>query len=159
LEKENRLTDGLATVHQGAIMNFIPTRPVAEITEEFIDAFWQIYEPMPYLKRTFRCFMMMNGWRGKNNRPITHHEISLFKMICWRQGVLRNTRFQFWGQLLVIVLLKPQLLYDYIAALGVGEHFSTYRYEVRAQLESQLATLKAEKAIEKPVEQPICSLV
>jgi radical SAM superfamily enzyme YgiQ (UPF0313 family) len=155
LEREDRLTGGLGTVHQGAIMNFIPTRPVTEITEEYIDAFWQIYEPMPYLKRTFRCFMMMNGWRGKNNRPITHHEISLFKMICWRQGILRNTRFQFWWQLLVIVLLKPQLLYDYMTALGVGEHFSTYRYEVRAQLESQLAILKTEKGIEKPV----CSLV
>jgi Domain of unknown function (DUF4070) len=72
---------------------------------------------------------------------------------------LRNTRFQLWWQLIVIILLKPQLLYDYITALGVGEHFSTYRYEVRAQLESQLATLKAENAVAKPMEQPICSLV
>jgi hypothetical protein len=44
LEQEGRLTEGVATVHQGAIMNFIPTRPVAEITAEYIDAFWQIYK-------------------------------------------------------------------------------------------------------------------
>jgi hypothetical protein len=159
LEREGRLTEGLGTIHQGAIMNFTPTRPVEEITEEYIDAFWQIYEPMSYLKRTFRCFMMMNGWRGKHSRPVTSHELSLFGAICWRQGVLRNTRFQFWWQLLVIALLKPQLLYDYITTLGVGEHFSTYRHEVRAQLESQLATLKAEKARKVPVEQPVYSLV
>lgn len=159
LEREGRLTEGLATFHQGAIMNFIPTRPVEEITAEYIDTFWQIYEPMSYLKRTFRCFMMMNGWRGKHSRSVTHHELSLFAAICWRQGVLRNTRFQFWWQLLVIALLKPQLLYDYFTTLGVGEHFLSYRHEVRAQLESQLTKLKVAKTQELTVEQPVESLV
>jgi radical SAM superfamily enzyme YgiQ (UPF0313 family) len=159
LEREGRLTDGLGTFHQGAIMNFIPTRPVEEITAEYIDAFWQIYEPMSYMKRTFRCFMMMNGWRGKNHRPITHHEISMFGKICWRQGLLRNTRFQFWWQLIAIATLKPQLLYDYFTTLGVGEHFLTYRHEVRAQLETQLAELKTEKAQELPAKQTVHSLL
>jgi radical SAM superfamily enzyme YgiQ (UPF0313 family) len=153
LEREGRLTEGLGTVHQGAIMNFIPTRPVEEITAEYIDAFWQIYEPMAYMKRTFRCFMMMNGWRGKNHRPITDHEVNMFRQICWRQGILRNTRFQFWWQLLIICLLKPQLLYDYITALSVGEHFLVYRHEVRAQLESQLAELAANKVQALPIAQ------
>jgi radical SAM superfamily enzyme YgiQ (UPF0313 family) len=146
LEQEGRLTEGLGTFHQGAIMNFIPTRPVEEITEEYIDAFWQIYEPMPYLKRSFRCFMMMNGWRGKNSRPITSHEIRMFAAICWRQGVLRPTRLRFWWQLLAVALLKPKLLYDYVTTLGVGEHFFSYRHQVRAQLENQLAQLKTVKA-------------
>jgi hypothetical protein len=152
LESEGRLTEGLGTFHQGAIMNFIPTRPVEEITEEYIDAFWNIYEPMPYLKRAYRCFMMMNGWRGKNSRPITSHEVRMFGAICWRQGVLRNTRLQFWWQLLVMAILKPQLLYDYITTLGVGEHFFSYRHQVRAQLESQLAALKIETAKQSAVE-------
>lgn len=159
LAAEGRLTEGLGTFHQGAIMNFIPTRPVEEITREYIDAFWQIYEPMSYLKRTFRCFMMMNGWRGKNQRPITHHEVKMVAQICWRQGVLRNTRFHFWWQLLVMIILKPQLLYDYFTTLGVGEHFLNYRHEVRAQLESQLAILQTKKVQEAPVEQPTPSLV
>ncbi|MHC5829020.1 MAG: DUF4070 domain-containing protein, partial [Nostoc sp.] len=90
LQQEERLVDGLGTFHQGAIMNFIPTRPVEEITEEYIAAFWNIYEPMPYLKRTFRHFMMMNGWRGKTKRPSTWTEMRLFAAICWRQGVVRS---------------------------------------------------------------------
>ncbi|WP_310481153.1 B12-binding domain-containing radical SAM protein [Chamaesiphon sp. VAR_48_metabat_403] len=159
LEREGRLTEGLATVHQGAIMNFIPTRPVAEITTEYIDAFWQIYEPLAYLKRTFRCFMMMNGWRGKSRRPITAHEVSLFSKLCWKQGVMRNTRFYFWWQLLVITIFKPQLLYDYITTLGVGEHFFNYRYEVRAQLERQLAEIEAAKTRDSLAENPDLSLV
>jgi radical SAM superfamily enzyme YgiQ (UPF0313 family) len=147
LEREGRLLEGSGTVHQGEIMNFIPTRPVAEITEEYIDAFWQIYEPMSYLKRTFRCFQMMNGWRGKHQRPLTQHELRLFLAICWRQGVIRNTRFAFWWQLLVLAVSKPSLLYDYLTFLGIGEHFFKYRYEVREQLRDRLATLEAAPTI------------
>jgi radical SAM superfamily enzyme YgiQ (UPF0313 family) len=148
LKQENRLTEGLGTFHQGAIMNFEPTRPVEEITREYIDAFWQIYEPMPYLKRTFRHFMMMNGWRGKTDRPITKTEWKLFSAICWRQGVERSTRFRFWWQLATIALLKPRLIYDYFIALSAGEHFFHYRHTVKAQLEEQLLQLKAAKAEE-----------
>ncbi|MDJ0678103.1 MAG: B12-binding domain-containing radical SAM protein [Calothrix sp. MO_167.B42] len=142
LKQEGRLVDGLGTIHQGAVMNFVPTRPVEEITEEYIDTFWQIYEPMAFMKRTFRHFMMMNGWRGKHKRPITWHEIRLFSFICYRQGVLRSTRLRFWWQLIAITLLKPRLLYDYLTTLGLGEHFFSFRHQVRAQLREKLAILK-----------------
>jgi Domain of unknown function (DUF4070) len=59
---------------------------------------------------------------------------------------LRPTRLRFWWQLLAMALLKPKLLYDYVTTLGVGEHFFSYRHQVRAQLENQLAQLKAAKA-------------
>jgi radical SAM superfamily enzyme YgiQ (UPF0313 family) len=142
LKQEGRLVDGLGTFHQGAIMNFVPTRPVEEIVEEYIDAFWNIYEPMPYLKRTFRHFMMMKGWRGKTKRPIASKEIRLYTAICWRQGIVRSTRWRFWWQLVAIAFSKPRLLYDYLTTLGVGEHFFNYRHEVRAQLLQKLAALK-----------------
>lgn len=142
LKQEGRLMEGMGTFHQGAIMNFIPTRPVEEITREYIEAFWEIYEPLPYLRRTFRHFMMMNGWRGKSNRPINPVEWRLFFNLLWQQGVVRSIRFRFWWQLLVIALRKPRLLPEYLATLGVGEHFFNYRYEVRAQLEKQLEQLK-----------------
>lgn len=142
LKHEGRLQEGLGTFHQGAIMNFVPTRPVEEITREYIDAFWEIYSPEPYLKRTFRHFMMMNGWRGKSDRPITTEEWQLFWKLLWRQGVVRPVRFRFWWQLAAIALRKPRLLAEYLATLGIGEHFFNYRYEVRAQLEKQLENLK-----------------
>jgi radical SAM superfamily enzyme YgiQ (UPF0313 family) len=148
LQTEGRLIEGLQTVHQGEMMNFVPTRPVAEITKEYIAAFWYLYEPLPYLKRTFRHFRMMNGWRGKTNRPLTHHEWQLFFTLCWRQGVLRSTRFQFWWQLMIITLTKPRLLYDYLTVLGVGEHFFSYRHVVKAQLLSQLEELATHQSNE-----------
>jgi radical SAM superfamily enzyme YgiQ (UPF0313 family) len=152
LKQEGRLMEGMGTFHQGAIMNFVPTRPVEEITREYIDAFWQIYEPMPFLKRTFRHFMMMNGWRGKTNRPLTWTEWRLFLAVSWRQGVVRSTRFRFWWQLVAIAFNKPRLLYDYITTLGVGEHFFSYRHVVRAQLVKQLEALKEHQVQQKPEE-------
>ncbi|NJM77734.1 MAG: DUF4070 domain-containing protein [Acaryochloridaceae cyanobacterium RU_4_10] len=163
LQQEGRLWDGgMGTFHQGAIMNFIPTRPVEEITDEYIDTFWHIYEPMPYLRRTFHHFMKMKGWRGTTNRPITWTEIRLFLGICWRQGVLRPTRFLFWTYLAAIALRKPRLLFDYFVTLGAGEHFFNYRYEVRDQLHAQLAALKAEQTKatqDKSLADPLPSMV
>jgi len=147
LKREDRLLSGLGTFHQGAIMNFVPTRPLEDIVEEYIDAFWQIYEPLPFLKRTFRHFMRMNGWRGKSQRPITQHEARLFLAVCWRQGILRSTRFRFWWQLGAIALRKPQLFYDYFVTLGVGEHFFTFRHEVKAQILAQLNALEQAQVI------------
>ena len=141
LQQEGRLGEGLGTFHQGAIMNFVPTRRVEEITKEYIAAFWHLYEPLPYLKRTFRHYRMMQGWRGKTNRPLSDHEWRLFFTLCWRQGIVRSTRFRFWWQLLAIALTKPRLLYDYLTALGIGEHFFSYRHVVKAQLLSQLESL------------------
>ncbi|HIK55299.1 MAG TPA: DUF4070 domain-containing protein [Synechococcales cyanobacterium M55_K2018_004] len=142
LDQENRLVDRQTTVHQGSIMNFVPIRPVEEITREYIDTFWQLYEPMAFLKRAFRHFIGMNGWRGRNFPQLTNKELRLLRAICWRQGIVRSTRFRFWWQLGAIALLKPRLLYDYLTTLGIGEHFFSFRYTVRSQLEAQLTALK-----------------
>ncbi|MFQ3618880.1 MAG: B12-binding domain-containing radical SAM protein [Cyanobacteriota bacterium] len=155
LQQEGRLAEGLGTFHQGTIMNFVPTRPVEEITREYIDTFWHIYDPMNFLKRTFRHFRMMNGWRAKSDRPFTRTEWQLFSALCWRQGVLRSTRFRFWWQLLAIALTKPRLLYDYFVALGTGEHFFQYRHVVKAQLEAQLAALAAEESVREVAERQV----
>jgi hypothetical protein len=144
LQKEGRLIDGLGEFlgSQKALMNFVPTRPISEIADEFIETFWNLYEPMPYLKRTFKHFMMMEGWRAKYQRTLTKSEIQFLMSICWRQGVLGSTRFVFWQQLITMVRLKPNLLYDYLIALGVGEHFFKFRHEVREEIESELAELQ-----------------
>lgn len=158
LRQENRLTEELATIHQGAIMNFVPTRPVEEIAREYIDAFWSIYEPKNFLKRTFRHFRMMNGWRAKSDRPFTRTEWRLFGALCWRQGLLRSIRFRFWWQLLAIALTKPRLLYDYLVALGTGEHFFQYRHVVKAQLEEQLAALPAKQSVYPVAERQVAEV-
>lgn len=160
LRREGRLLEEeLATIHQGAIMNFIPTRPVEEIAAEYIQTFWQIYQPLPYLKRTFRHFRMMHGWRGKTNRRLTQTEWRLFVGICWRQGILRSTRFHFWWYLLAIASAKPSLVYDYLVALGAGEHFFSFRQEVRSQLQAQLAARQNTPTLPAKVPDPSLAAV
>jgi radical SAM superfamily enzyme YgiQ (UPF0313 family) len=152
LKQEGRLLEdvieGEYFTTQLSLMNFVPTRPMEDITHEFIDTFWNLYEPLPYLQRTFRHFSMIAGNRPKIRYPITLKEIRLFTAVCWRQGVLRSTRVQFWRQLVAIALHKPHLFYDYMVALGLGEHFFKFRHEVRAKLEQQLADMKAKQLSE-----------
>lgn len=145
LQQEGRLIEGMGTVHQGAIMNFVPSRPVEQIVQEYIQTFWTIYEPDVFLKRTFRHFMRMGSWRGRWFRKGDYHEWQLFKTILWRQGVIRSTRFRFWWQLLVVALRKPSLLEEYLATLGLGEHFFSYRHTVRQQLEAQLESWRQDQ--------------
>ncbi|HLO87906.1 MAG TPA: DUF4070 domain-containing protein [Nostocaceae cyanobacterium] len=151
LQQEGRLIEDLGThfTTQKSLMNFVPTRPVSEIVNEYIDAFWNLYEPLPYLKRTFRHFMMMTGERSPHKYRITKREIAFSLAICWRQGVRRSTRWQFWQQLALILYHKPQLIYDYFVTLGIGEHFFTFRHEVKTQLEEQLAELTQRQAVDR----------
>ncbi|MEH1863046.1 MAG: DUF4070 domain-containing protein [Nostoc sp.] len=67
----------------------------------------------------------------------------------WRQSIIRSTRWRFWWQLVAIAFQKPHLLYDYFVALSLGEHFFSFRHEVKAQLEvlkQQQQVQKTEKA-------------
>ncbi|MBK1989921.1 DUF4070 domain-containing protein [Sphaerospermopsis aphanizomenoides BCCUSP55] len=151
LQKEGRLLDGIGEFvgSQKSLINFVPTRPISEIADEFIEAFWNLYEPMPYLKRTFKHFMMMEGWRAKYQRTLTIKEWQFLMAICWRQGLVRSTRFIFWQQLITMARRKPNLLYDYLIALGVGEHFFSFRHEVKAQIEAELAGLQQQEMEKK----------
>ncbi|MEH2449668.1 MAG: DUF4070 domain-containing protein [Nostoc sp.] len=54
----------------------------------------------------------------EGKRPITWHELRLFPIIFWRQGVVRSTPFPFWWQLVAIAFQKPYLLYNYFVALS-----------------------------------------
>ncbi|MBD2138688.1 B12-binding domain-containing radical SAM protein [Anabaena sp. FACHB-1237] len=154
LQKEGRLMDSVGKyfTSQKSLMNFVPTRPTTEIVREFIDAFWNLYEPLPYLKRTFRHFMMMEGWQAKYQRNLTKAEWNFLMAIFWRQGVLRSTRFVFWWQLIVMAWRKYDLLYDYLIALGAGEHFFKFRHEVKVQLEIELAELQQQEQQNKTID-------
>jgi len=154
LNDEGRLRQRRGTFHQGSIMNFVPTRPIEELTKEYIAAFWDIYDPSAYLQRTFRHFMRMPNWRGQGIRFGDRHEWRVLKALLWRQGVLRSTRFQFWRQLGIIALRKPKLLEEYLVTLALGEHFFSYRHTVRQQLEGQLAFLKQTLTVEDPTTDP-----
>ncbi|WP_299405192.1 B12-binding domain-containing radical SAM protein [Acaryochloris sp. IP29b_bin.148] len=161
LEKEGRLIQGKAgTGNQTSLMNYIPTRPIEDIAQEYIEAFCNIYDPEKYLDRTFRHFMSMNirpkeGGSGSSSLKLSWVDIRALSILAWRQGMVRNTRWNFWIYLFRIAIKNPQVLKRYVTATAFIEHFEEYRQIVRGQIESQLAVhLREHPTVVKRVEAP-----
>ncbi|MBD2462349.1 B12-binding domain-containing radical SAM protein [Oscillatoria sp. FACHB-1407] len=154
LKKEGRLRDKLTNINQTTLMNFIPTRPLEDIAREFVDAWWELYDPVKYLDRTYRHFMMMGAPRQKPSLGILKpaHIRALF-VLAWRQGVVRKTRFKFWHHLFSILKNNPGVWNRYLATCAYAEHFLYYRQLVRDNIETQLKEYLEEEARLK-TEQP-----
>ncbi|MGB0561619.1 MAG: B12-binding domain-containing radical SAM protein [Spirulinaceae cyanobacterium] len=140
LEKEGRLRSQDGTVNQTTLMNFVPTRPIEDIAREYVDAFYQMYEPNRYIDRTYRYFLKLGA--PKVSPPFQWPQwviIRAFAIIIWRQGIKRSTRWKFWHHLMHILLTNPGVAEHYVAVCAQNEHFMEYREIVREQIETQLA--------------------
>jgi radical SAM superfamily enzyme YgiQ (UPF0313 family) len=152
LQKEGRLLEGdeEANIHQTTLTNFIPTRPLEELAREYVSCFWELYEPDRYLGRVYRHFLEMKPTPHKKKfRMPELADIRALLIICWRQGVKRKTRFQFWRQLFSIIRHNPGVFEHYLINCAHIEHFIEYRQIVRDEIEAQLAEYLANKADSK----------
>ncbi|HSM82560.1 MAG TPA: B12-binding domain-containing radical SAM protein [Nodosilinea sp.] len=143
LKREERLleSDQHTTGDQNTLMNFIPTRPVAELAHEYVAGFWQLYEPSRYLHRCFQqCLNIRSPQRRQQTMQFPLNKgLRLFAQIVWYQGIRRaEIRRQFWRQLWVIARRKPQMLNMYLGLCAAGEHFWEYRALARQRLSQQL---------------------
>ncbi|NEP63264.1 MAG: B12-binding domain-containing radical SAM protein [Symploca sp. SIO2G7] len=144
LKKEGRLLEGEeqneATGNQTTLTNFIPSRPIEELAKEYIRCFWELYEPERYLGRVYRHLLAMKPKPHKKKfRMLELRELRALLIICWREGIKRKTRFQFWHQLFLIIRYNPKVFSSYIANCANLEHFIEYRQIVRKEIEAQLA--------------------
>ncbi|MBD2014472.1 B12-binding domain-containing radical SAM protein [Microcoleus sp. FACHB-53] len=158
LEQEGRLMEHNKETqgHQMALMNFIPTRPPEELAREYVNCFWELYEPRRYLSRVYRHFMNMKPSPNKVPfRMLELVEIKAVFTIFWRQGIKRNTRFQFWRQLYSIMRRNPGVFVPYLSNCALIEHFIHYRQIVRNEVEGQLAEYLANKAQYQSVTPPV----
>lgn len=154
LEKEGRLLDLSADINQATLMNFVPTRPIEEITEEYIEAFSRLYDPLAMLNRTYRHFLMLAEGRKKNHQarrePVGGEKINwvtirALLILCWRQGIVRSTRWQFWINLVSLLRRCPHVVTSYLSVCAQAEHFIEFRHVVREQIESQLQVFLSQK--------------
>ena len=159
LEKEGRLLKKGADINQSTLMNFIPTRPIEDIAREYVDAFWELYDPLKVLNRTYRHFLMLAEGQRKHSQgsqesagspDISWVNIRALFIILWRQGVVRSTRWQFWLNLFNMLRLYPEVVTNYIAVCAQAEHFIEFREIVREKIESQLAEFQATTPIKSP---------
>ncbi|MEM9538855.1 MAG: B12-binding domain-containing radical SAM protein [Cyanobacteria bacterium P01_E01_bin.42] len=157
LEKEGRLLGGSGDINQTTLMNFVPTRPLEEIAREFIDGFWELYDPEKFLDRTYRCYRVLGTANypkksKKAKKKIPWHGIKALFIIMFRQGILRKTRWKFWGHLFSMMRHNPGGVMSYLNVCAYLEHFVEYRVIVRKELEDKLAAYQAEKRARKAAE-------
>jgi radical SAM superfamily enzyme YgiQ (UPF0313 family) len=149
LQKEGRLLEGSeeANIHQTTLTNFIPSRPLEELAREYVSCFWELYDPARYLARVHRHFLEMKPTPHKKKfRMPGLSDIKALFIICWRQGLKRNTRFQFWRQMFSIIQHNPGVFESYLINCAHIEHFIEYRQIVRDEIEAQLAQYLVTKA-------------
>jgi radical SAM superfamily enzyme YgiQ (UPF0313 family) len=146
LAKEGRLVGKVGDMNQTTLTNFIPTRPIEEIADEYMEATWALYDPEKYLSRVYRQFMNL-GSREQypaaadlpKAPPVrTGKTLRALLTLLWRQGIKRATRRQFWRYLLSIARYKRTHLPQYLRTCAYGEHFIDYRETVRNQIGVQV---------------------
>jgi radical SAM superfamily enzyme YgiQ (UPF0313 family) len=145
LETEGRLINPKKfDINQTTLINFVPTRPVEEIAQEYIETFWQLYDPERYLERTYRCFLKLGAPKchppGKFPSLV---DLKALAIVIWRQGLKRKTRWKFWLYLFSIIKHNPAVWDHYLTLCAHNEHFLEY---VRTEIEQQLAEYKVQQA-------------
>ncbi len=155
LEKEGRLIENKAAakgVNQTNLLNFVPTRPIRDIANEYVDAFCQLYEPHAYIDRVCSYYLKMGKPRWQQFVPANLKKSSLptwtdlraLLIVIWRQGIKRDTRWRFWRSLLKVALGNPAVLEQFLVTLAHNEHFLEYRGVVTREIQDQLAALPPE---------------
>lgn len=152
LEKEGRLRQKSANINQTTLMNFVPTRPLEDIAREYIEAFWQLYDPEKFLDRAYRHYLLLGEAtypkKGRRKKQVNWVVLRAMLTICWRQGVVRKTRWQFWRNLAGMLQHNPGGIGPYLSVCAQIEHFVEYRQIVRTQIEGQVAEyLAAERQL------------
>jgi radical SAM superfamily enzyme YgiQ (UPF0313 family) len=144
LSQEQRLLEGVGVTEvgdQNSLMNFTPTRSVAEIAREYVEGIWTLYEPTNYLRRCFQqCLNIVPPpGRGQTMHFAPGKGLWLVAQLIWHQGLRRPAiRRQFWRQLGVILRTKPQVLNMYLGLCAAGEHFWEYRALAKERIAQQL---------------------
>ncbi|HAG80791.1 MAG TPA: B12-binding domain-containing radical SAM protein [Cyanobacteria bacterium UBA12227] len=152
LEKEGRLRGKDGNINQTTLMNFIPTRPLEEIAREYVEAFWQLYEPEQYLDRIYRYFLKLGAPKCKTPFKLPSLvDLKAVLIVCWRQGLKRKTRWKFWHHLFSMIRRNPAVWEHYLIVCAHNEHFMEYRQIVRDEIEGQLAEFLAREAQLKQV--------
>ncbi|NES96846.1 MAG: B12-binding domain-containing radical SAM protein [Desertifilum sp. SIO1I2] len=149
LEKEGRLrVNDKQDINQSTLLNFVPTRPIEDIANEYVEAFWTLYEPHIFLDRTYRCFLKLGAPTAKEPFKLpSWTDLKALSIIIWRQGVKRDTRWRFWHHLGGILRHNPAVFAHYLTVCAHNEHFLEYRQIVRAEITKQLIEFQRQEAL------------
>ncbi len=143
MEREGRLLAKESALTQGSLTNFVPTRPMEEIAREHVGVFYNIYDPIRYLERTYRCFLRMGAPRIKRRAEVRIQmpnlvDLRALAIVLWRQGMARKTRWRFWYRLVCMALRNPGVWGHFVTTCAHAEHYIEYREKVKTDILAQL---------------------
>jgi hypothetical protein len=120
---------------------------VEDIAREYIEAFWELYDPKKFLDRVYRHFLILGAPKNPvRRRKVDWIAIRALLILAWRQGVVRETRWKFWINLLNILRYNPGVWDHYLTICAYFEHFYEYRQLVRDRIQAQLNEFLANEA-------------
>jgi radical SAM superfamily enzyme YgiQ (UPF0313 family) len=130
---------------------FLPSRPEAQIIDEYLKVWNTVYEPRRFLERTYRYCLGMRPTRGATARrqgqalpktapkapvPLSQQlrDAYMFLALSWQLGIVSSTRWQFWRQLLGMRRKNPSRLTRYLITCTRGEDVFRLRDLIRQRL-------------------------
>lgn len=143
LEQEGRLLwtgpdDDLGS--NTGMINFVPTRPVREIAEEYIRLQDVLYDPDSYLERTFRYFAAMKPPPRRRFWPFRGtREVLAMPRLLFKHSRAYSSPWIFWKVLIAALFKFPFRLRDFLITCSAGEHLSQYRHTIRDKIRERLA--------------------
>jgi radical SAM superfamily enzyme YgiQ (UPF0313 family) len=124
---------------QTGLINFIPTRPIQEIVNEFTRLYEVLYDPAFYMERTFKHFAAMPDPPYEKGFSLPYlSEIRAVLITIVRQGILYRSRWTFWKYFLGALRKFPKRFKYFLSSCITAEHYYEYRRTIKAQLEAQL---------------------
>ncbi|RJR47001.1 MAG: DUF4070 domain-containing protein [Deltaproteobacteria bacterium] len=145
LQKEGRLReDRFESDLVIKTLSYVPTRPEADIMEEYFHLWENLYEPRNFLKRAFQFIHRIRPTRAalakKQGVPLPPskpaakpplidqiYSLRVLLALCWRRGVLPPYRRQYWRQFLGVYRENPSRMIKYLKILGMGEDMFNLR--------------------------------
>jgi Domain of unknown function (DUF4070) len=155
LQAEDRLLSSICDDSFGSqtgLMNFLPTRPMSQIVEEFINIHEVLYERESYLKRTFEHLSRMvpppvsKGFSA----PSLLETLAALKIVL-RLGVIYPSRWTFWKSLIGGMIKFPKRMRHFFAYCVTLEHYYAYRRTIKDQLTTKLPTIQQEARVRRSV--------
>ena len=128
--------------NQTYLMNFLPTRPIKEIVEEFINLYTLLYERGFYLKRVLHHLLRMKPRLTPRPFQMPYlYEIKALLTVLIRHGFRGLSRWSFWRCLFTLLRHNPQRLTDFFTYCSRCEHYTEFAQTIVKELRLQLASL------------------
>lgn len=146
-DQERLLSPNFDTLsNQTSLINFVPTRPLEEIVQEYIDLYQTLYEPGNYLKRVYAHYSQMNPPKvRKSFKPPYLLELRTAFTVIYRNGVVYDSRLDFWSYLCKAIWRFPDRLVPFMTAVVMGEHYYDFCQALISNLTKQMEKLSEEE--------------